>query len=362
MPRRIQTLAYLAVTVGCLISAHGSLAQNTKAHSSARPTSTTSPDDPHTFTAQAPQLESGNLRDAETMPQGALAASPNDPTANLTLGDRLLSEHHYPEAMDRFETVLAIDLRSLRARAGELQAATSLALQARNAGNPEAALTCLVHARASLPDDPTLLLDLGIQADQVKQYPLAHDALSAALKLRPGNPATLYALGRLDTDAKDLPGAEQYLRQYLALRPDDASAHFGLGHVFLMAQRIPEARSEFDRSIELQPIQTESYYQLGQIETDLQHDAAARPLLEKVLARNPNHGGALTAMGVLSFRAKEYTAARMFLDRAVARAPDYQPAHYYLGLTLARLGEKSASDEQLKIAVNLAHQAQQNRE
>lgn len=326
------------------------------------------PDDAHALTADAltkqaqRKLEAEQTEDAQGLLTQALTLSPNDPAANLALGDLLLSQHHFPEAMDRFETVLAIDLRNPRARAGELEAATRLALEARNAGNPEAALACLDHARKSLPDDPTLLLDLGIQADQVKQYPMAQEALVAALKLRPADPATLYALARLETDEKHLPAAEQHLRQYLALRPADASAHFGLGHVLVMAQRIPEARSEFERSIALQPVQTESFYQLGQIETDLQHDSAARPLLEKVLARAPTHGGALTAMGILAYRAKNYPAARTFLERAVASSPDYQPAHYYYGLTLARLGEKTSSDEQLKLAVDLAHQAQQNRE
>ncbi len=354
-------LACLATTIGCLFFVESSFAQG--ANNAVPTTSTFSSDDVPLLTAQAQrQLAAGHTTDAQALLDQALAVSPNDPTANLILGDLLLSERHYPEAMDRFETVLTIDLRNPRARAGELQAATKLALQARNAGNPEAALACLDHASKTLPDDPTLLLDLGIQADQGKQYPMARAALEAALKLRPGDPATLYALGRLDTDAKDLPAAEQYLHQYLALRPEDASAHFGLGHVFVMAQRIPEARAEFDRSIALQPVQTESYYQLGQIETDLQHDAAARPLLEKALARDPHHGGALTAMGILAYREKDYPAARTFLERAVASTPDYQPAHYHLGLTLARLGEKSASDEQLRIAVYLAHQAQQNRD
>ena len=292
----------------------------------------------------------------------ALALSPNAPSPNLDLGKILLTDRHYPEAMDRFETVLAIDLRSAEARQGELDAATHLALQARNAGHPEAALLCLQHAREYLLDDPTLLLDLGIQADQIGQYPIAEDALTVALALHPGDPAVLYALGRLETDEKHLPAAEIHLRSYLALHPEDPSAHFGLGHILVMQQRFPEATVEFDRSIALQPVQTESYYQLGQIATDLQHDADAKPLLEKVLNRDPKHGGALTCMGILAYRSRQYTQARTYLARAVASSPDYQPAHYFYGLTLARLGEKQASDAELKTAVELAHELQLHRQ
>ncbi len=365
MPRLAPALACFAFTIlSCLfttrLSAH---TPQPLAATQTQAAPASAPDDPRSLTAQAAlELQDGHAADAHVLLARALAASPNDPAANLALGDLLLAQQHYPEAMDRFETVLAIDLRNQRARAGELQAATRLALQARTSGHPDAALLCLEHARSSLPDDPALLLDLGIQADQLGQYPEAEEVLEASLRLRPSDPATLYALGRLETDEKHLPSAEAHLRAYLAARPDDATAHFGLGHLLVMEQRIPDATTEFKRSIALQPVQTESYYQLGQIATDLQHDDEARPLLQKVLARDPSHGGALTCMGVLAFRAKDYPEARSFLARAVSSSPTYQPAHYYYGLTLARLGQKSASDAELKIAVDLAHRAQQNRE
>ena len=53
------------------------------------------------------------------------------------MGDLLLSVHRNPEAMDRFETVLAIDQANPNARHGELAAATELALTARRSGHPE---------------------------------------------------------------------------------------------------------------------------------------------------------------------------------------------------------------------------------
>ncbi len=292
----------------------------------------------------------------------ALALSPNDPAANNVLGEILLSERHYPEAMDRFETVLATDLRDGEARAGELAAATQLALQARGAGNSEAALLCLVHARENLPDDPTLLLDLGILADQMRRYPGAEDALKAALALKPGDPAILYALARTQLDWQHFPEAEERFRAYLALKPADASAHFGYGRLLQRQQRIPEARAEFRRSIELEPNQSESYYEIGQMALDAREDADAKEMFEKTLLRAPRHGGALTGMGILAFRAGDFRTARRDLALAVEVAPEYQPAHFYYGLTLAKLGEKAASEEQLHLATELAKQVQAKRE
>ena len=278
--------------------------------------------------------------------------------SRLTEGRGFLEERRYPEAMDSFEAVLSRDLQNGEARQGELAAATALALEARRAGNQQAALACLEHAREHLPDDATLLTDLGIQAQLVHELKLAGEALEGALRLQPNDPAATYALARVETDRQQFPAAEPHMRAYLAMRPDDASAHFGLGHLLYMEQRLEEARAEFERSIVLQPVQTESYYQLGQMDLDAHRDAEAAANFEKTLGRDPHHGGALTGMGIVAYRAKEFEAARGRLTAAVASAPEYQPAHYYLGLTLARVGDKAASHRELAIATQLA-EAQQ---
>lgn len=303
--------------------------------------------------AQALQsLQQGDQSTAQQLLLQAIAGSPTHPAANNALGKLYFSERRYPEAMERFEAVLATNLRDSDARRGELSAAAALALQVR-AASPEAALACLQHARENLPDDPTLLTDLGIQAQEMNQLALANESLSAALKLKPDDLAALYALARVETDQMHSDVAEKHFRAYLAARPDDATAHYGLGHLLQMQLKTAEATEEFKRSIELQPVQTESYYALGQIALDAQRDTEARPLFRKTLARDPNHGGALTGMGILSYRAKNYIAAEGYLSKAILSAPNYQPAHYYYSLALAHVGKKAEAEQQLKIAASL---------
>ena len=282
-----------------------------------------------------------------------LAANPNSPEANNALGNFFLEDHLYPEAMDRFETVLALAPANPAARKGELAAATDLALSAKHADHPDIAFEVLEHALIRLHDDPQLLFEAGSQAYELHRLTDASDALSAARKLEPSNPEILYALAQLEIDERQMPAAEADFRAYLAQRPDDATAHFGLGHVLAMLQRTPEARAEFERSIQLQPVQTEAYYQVGQIELDAQHDAQAAPLFRRVLARDPTHGGALTGMGILAFRAKDYPTAERQLAAAEQSSPDYGPAHYYRGLALAHLARKQESDAELLRATQL---------
>ncbi|QMV17393.1 tetratricopeptide repeat protein [Granulicella sp. 5B5] len=278
--------------------------------------------------------------------------------ANDARGKLLLGEHRDPEAMDAFEAALDIDPQDKEARSGELAAVTELAVSARRADRPDAALLALEHARTKLPDDPKLLLELGIQATEMGALPEAQEALKRAETLAANDPDVRYALARVELEEQQMPAAEADLRAYLAKRPADASAHYGLGHIFAMEQRTAEARAEFERSIQLQPVQTESYYQLGQIELEVQHDAQAEPLFQKVLARDPTHGGALTGMGILAFRRKDYAQAEQYLLRAEKTAPDYQPAHYYRGLALARLGQEEDSWRELQVAVELDRKQQ----
>lgn len=304
------------------------------------------------------RLDQNDVSTAKELLTKALSLSPNSPSANNAIGKLMLEEHRDPEAMDRFETVLATNLTDKDARAGELAAATDLAMSARRDDRPDAALKVLEHARTKLPDDPRLLLDLGIQAMEMGLLPEAMDSLQRARKLDPTDPDILYALARLEMQEQHLQAAETDLRAYLAKRPEDASAHFGLGKVLQAAQRPVEAKAEFERSIQLQPAQTESYYELGQLELEAQHDAQAASLFQEVLARDARHGGALTGMGVIAFRAKDYAQAEQYLARAEKTAPDYQPAHYYRGLALARLGQKDESQRELQIATELDRKQQ----
>ncbi len=265
-----------------------------------------------------------------------------------TEGASFLQQHRYPEAMDSFEASLARHPGDAAARQGEIAAATALALNQARGAHPEEALATLGRANAVLPDEPELLLDLGIEATLLERFALADQSLHAALTLRPGDLKTVYALARLETEQQHLPDAERDLKAYLAARPQDASAYFGLGHVYAMEQRPAEARQAFGQSITLQPQQTESYFQLGELALQAHEDADAKAMYAKVLARDPKHAGALTGMGELALRDKAFATAEKFLAEAEASDPKYATPHYFRGLALAKLGRAEEARAELQ--------------
>jgi tetratricopeptide (TPR) repeat protein len=282
-----------------------------------------------------------------------LAAAPQ-PSSDLARAQALLQSGQWSEARTLFEAVLQRNPSDPDAQQGEVKASEKLALEARSRHAMDEALAALLRARKFAPDQPRLLLDLGILEDQMRLFNDADDTLARLYRLQPGDPQTLYAVARVKLDLQQLEPAEKAMRAYLELRPEDATAHYGLGRILQMAQRSEDARQEFARSIELQPRQTESYFQLGQIALDSGQYSEALASFAKTLTGDPHHGGALAGSGIAYFRQKQYQQALDFLQRAVAAAPDYQPAHYYLGLTLAHLGRKDESASELATAAKMA--------
>ena len=285
-----------------------------------------------------------------------LQHDPNNESANVKLGEVRLAQGLNDDALKSFEAVLAVRPHSIPARNGEVKAAEAAALADRNAGLDGSALLCLIRARKFVPDSSQLLLDFGIQAETMKVYADADEALTRAHQLAPDDARIIYALAHVEFDEQRMADAERNLRAYLKMRPDDATAHYGLGRLLHMVVRNEEAKIELERSIALQPRQSSSYYEMGEIARETSHIDDAKKNYEAVLAVAPHHAGALTGLGIIALRDKDYSAAEKYLVSAVNYAPDYVAAHHYYSLVLARMGREQESRREADLATSLSAQ------
>jgi len=256
--------------------------------------------------------------------------------------------------LDTYEATLAQKPNDATARDGEVKAAISAALQARNAGQNEEALTLLLRAKYWVSDNPELLLDAGIQEEAMHLYKDADVALAEAQQLRPGDLKTIYAIARVKMDLGQTQPSEQAWRSYLDHKPEDASAHYGYGTLLQMLQRSGEARVQFLKSVELSPKQSESYYRLGELARDVGNISQAKDNYQQALAHNPSHAGALTGLAILAYQVHQYQMAEDELEKAISASPDFQTARYYHGLTLAKLGRTNESKAELDRALKMA--------
>jgi tetratricopeptide (TPR) repeat protein len=303
---------------------------------------------------QARQLvEANQLTTANELLSDFVRQNPENEAALIKLGRIQLAQGLNDDALKSFETVLGNHPDSAPGRDGEVKAASAAALADRKIGLDGAALLYLIRARKFVPDSPELLFDFAMQADSMRIYRDADDALTNAHQLAPDDARILYALAHVEFDEQKMPEAESNMRAYLNLRPDDATAHFGLGRLLHMLTKNDEAKAELERSIALQPRQSESYYELGQIALEEDRDDDAKKYYDQVLIVAPHHGGALTGMGIIAFRKKDYAAAETYLKTAVLYAADYPTAHHYYAVVLARLGRQDEAKKESDLARKL---------
>jgi tetratricopeptide (TPR) repeat protein len=228
-------------------------------------------------------------------------------------------------------------------------------------GDWDNALALLKEARKYGPDNADVQFEFGMAALKLALQEDAIEAFQQTLKLRNNDALTLYNLGRAFMELSKFDDARQQFAHYVEIRPDDPSGHCALGMTLAALERSEEARAQFERSIALAPAQTESYYRLGLLDLNSRDYDAATQDLRHVLDHEPNDAAALTALGKVEFGQKHYSEAVSLLQQAISSADSLPEAHYYLGLTLARMGRKMESNEQLEIATRLEHEQNQSR-
>jgi tetratricopeptide (TPR) repeat protein len=264
--------------------------------------------------------------------------------------------------MSACERVLQANRSDATARRGEVDAAVHYSLAERREHREQAALWLLLRAQYWVPDDPGLLVDLGVQEDNLKLFADADRALTEALRIRPNDLNTLYTVARVKMDLGQMQSAEQAWLSYIKQDPSNPTAYYGYGLVLQTLGRDDEARIQFKRSIEVNPNQAESFYRLGESARREGNKADARSEYERALARDSRHGGALTGLAILDYEEKKYDSAESELEAAIKSEPEYRTTRYYHGLTLARLGRKKEAEAEFARAMQLSEETKQQRQ
>jgi len=335
----------------------------------------------------ARELSAGNLDQAEQDLQSVLRSNAGDYRALDLLGVVRVLQHQEAKAQELFEQVvkakpdfapghahlglLYLHMGRAQDALAELRQALRLdpartdvagamthilqgqAKTATDSGDWIGALSLLMEAREYAPDNADVHYEFGMVAHKLSLDDDAIEAFQQTLRLRSNDAPALYNLGFALMDRARFDDARRQFSQYVEVRPDDPSGHCALGMALAALEQAEDARAEFKRSIALAPAQSESYYRIGLLDLNAGDYAAAAQELHTALEHKPNDGGALTALGKVEFEQKHYTEAASVLQQAVSEDDSLQEAHYYFGLTLARMGRRPESNQQLEIAARL---------
>jgi tetratricopeptide (TPR) repeat protein len=233
-------------------------------------------------------MESGDYGAAIPALRHALELSPDSPPAHQLLGYALLSQGYAGEAIQHLQrspdkTALGI----AQIQTGQLPEAVTN-LQAALAEHPNDPDLLYYLGRASgllakqsvdtllaaYPDSPRAHQAMAENYFVLRRMPDAEKEYREALRLRPGLPEAHLALGEVYAGAFQWPKAEAEFRLQAKLQPGNAEAAYRLGQALLEQGKVHEARAELVRADHLMPEMPETLYSLGKA-ASLEGDAAA---------------------------------------------------------------------------------------
>jgi arylsulfatase A-like enzyme len=121
----------------------------------------------------------------------------------------------------------------------------------------------------------------------------------------------------------------------------------------LYGQQLESAASLFHRILQMDASNVLARYYLGETHLRARRPDDAIREWEAALAQDHTYTPAAQSIGEVWMAKMEYTKARPYFDRVLAVNPNDYAAHFQLGVANARLGNRPAAIEHLKVACKL---------
>ncbi|MGH7504373.1 MAG: tetratricopeptide repeat protein, partial [Longimicrobiales bacterium] len=165
--------------------------------------------------------------------------------------------------------------------------------QRRTSGDPAAGIASYVKALEIRPNDPAILLNLGLAYAQAGDLPHAVEHYRRSIAIDPARSLAHVNLGIALAAMGDSQGAMRAYAAGLDVNPGEALAHFNLGNLHLRAGRTVEAVDAYTRAATADPSLAPAYFNLARAYIVLGRSAAAAEQLRRGLEFDPDDDGAL---------------------------------------------------------------------
>lgn len=210
---------------------------------------------------------------------------------------------------------------------------------AKAAGDYQAALGYLAHARELDPKDGSLPYEFGAIALHMGLYGEARKALEEAVKSDPNNPTYNFGLGTVISYSEDPSQALPYLEKYHAMRPQDPDGILALGVTNFRAKDYETAIPWLRQAIARPRTAAEAHFYLGRIARQEGHLEQATAELKLSLALHPDQPDVLAELGQIYVADSNFPQATTCLQRALHLDPDNYAANFGLLHLYARTGD-----------------------
>lgn len=305
--------------------------------------------------------------DATPLIQELEERSTLDVSQEYKLGVLLTADHMYPEAVERFRSIV-------RMQPGSWRSKFDLAVALVNEGQLQEAILTLRPLVATHTRDARPFTLLGALYEATDQLPEALDAYSAAVREAPDNPDCYLDYTRLLMDLDRYGQAARIIERGMKNTPDNYALKLRMGAIEMTQGQYPQARQSFQKAIQEHPDIALGYialaqgymrdgddndaavvlagarkklpsnamleYLYGLVLSHLSKTPEALAAFQRSIAINPEVAESHYELGKLYLKAGQLKPARLEFERVLGIAPEYANAHYQLSRIYARLGEK----------------------
>jgi tetratricopeptide (TPR) repeat protein len=246
------------------------------------------------------------------------------------LGEALLRERRFDEAIEQWKELLALEPRDLQAsnslitiyldrqdRAAAIEELRRSLKASSDVATDEAEF---VEARQSDLDRLAHLLSDG------QQYEAAEQQYAFLLRFKPDSPVVHNNLGDLFYAQKRCAEAAGEYREAVRLDGDAPNAHRNLANCLLQTQKTDEAIAEYREALERDPTETDAITMLGVALTRKGELNAAIEQFQRALEQEPKNAPILTRLAHAHYLNKDYGEATSELEQALRLEPGFPAA------------------------------------
>ncbi len=356
----------------------------------------------------------GRFEEARQQLVHVLELDPDNPFAELALGELSLAAKQFEDA--RIHLKRALKLNPDQSEAHAAMAQVALALGNREASNRHAqaarktskhtemddplwwevvkvgvtakryaergtrymeigdyatAATELAIAASSKPKDAEIWFNYGIVLLRTNRYGKARKALEHALLIidendleggmSPKTPKEIafleihsnYNLGYVYQRTGQRVKAIAAYKRAIELKPDLANAYSGLGVLYAQTGRIREGIARCEKAIQLAPDDIKLQHSLATVYWQGKLYSSAAEVYDYILRLNPDDKRALHQLGVIYMGKRMYPEAQAKFKRVLEIQPNDPLAHGALGTVYLKLGDRAAAIAEFQTVLRL---------
>lgn len=291
-------------------------------------------------------LAEGNLKKAQESFRAVLAADSHHANANLQMAQMSVQAGHGATALGYLTHLNAVDQAEPVA---QLLMAQAFVLT----GKCDSASKELKALERKPVRNSKFSFSIGMAYAGCKQYGLAENSFSEALKSDPTNFDVLYNLAVAARRAGDLQRAQQAFEAALGIKPDDPDALFAYGDLLIAKKDYIAAASALDHAAHVAPHRSDVLLLLARATEELQYYGETAGIYERYLKLRPADDVARREHGFCLVRAGRFKEGLSDLEQYVSKHPGDPQGQYELAVAegpsdpekaLARLDKVLALD------------------